>query len=71
VRRVVADDVDGPLWDVKARNNAVEVDQRHLLFHRESEADIVAVSRVIPSISVTQQAVFAEGIVVRPVFTLD
>jgi hypothetical protein len=49
----------------------VEIDQRRLPFHRETEAHIVAVSRVIPSITVTQQAVLAEGIIVRAVFAFD
>ena len=49
----------------------MEVDQRNLPLHRESQADVVGVARIRSSAPVSQQAVVSERVIVRARFTLD
>ena len=63
--RVVADDEHRPGWNVFPRNQAVEVDQRQAFLHREAEAPVIGVIRVRAAVSVAQEVVRTEGVVVR------
>jgi hypothetical protein len=66
-----AHDVDGPFGDVQARDDAVEVDERHPSLHREPQTDVLVVPGIGPAVSVPQQAVFSESIVVRSRLAFD
>ena len=59
-RWIVADDEHGPLACVEPRHDAVEVHQRHLVPHRQSQADVLVMSRIGAAISVPQQSVRTE-----------
>src|SRR5262245_20214977 len=69
--RIVTHDVDRPLRRVQAWHDSVEVDERNLLLHRQPEAHIFAVCRIRPAVSIAEQAIVTEGVVVRAGFTLD
>ena len=66
-RAVVADDEHGPGWDILPWNYPVEVDQRQAFLHREAQPAVVGVVRVRTTVSVPQQVVGTEGVVIRPV----
>ena len=59
---IVADDVDRPFGSIKTRHDSVEVDQRHLLLHRQSQPDVLVVRWVRTAISVAQQAIISERV---------
>ncbi len=60
-----------PDREVLAGDNAVEVDEGHVLLHGQSQSDIVAVGRVRPSIPIPQKAVVIDHIVVGPIASFD
>jgi len=43
---IIADDVDGPDWEIAARHQAIQVDERDLTLHREPKSDVLRVARV-------------------------
>jgi hypothetical protein len=68
VSRIIADDKDGPRSNISARNNAVEVDQRQLVRHGETETSVVGMIGIRASILVPQETVRPERVVVRPLW---
>jgi hypothetical protein len=71
---VIANDVDGIFGGVTARDDAVEVDQRCAMSLGLAEADIVSMVWIRPflwpAISIAEQPVFAEGIIIRSLLPL-
>ena len=62
--RVVSDDKDRPNGKILARDNAVEIDQRHLVSHRGSQPVIVPMVRIGTTITIEQKAIFTETVIV-------
>jgi len=63
-RAIVSDDEHGPGCNVLSFGNAVKINQRQSLPHCESQADVVPVIRVSAAISVLQEPVGTEFILV-------
>jgi hypothetical protein len=49
----------------------VEVDQRNLALHRESQADIPMVPRISPAVLIPKQAILAKRVIVRARLAFD
>lgn len=65
-RRIVADDIDGPGGFIEARDDAVEVDQRRLTFHRQPKSGVVSMLRIAAAIAIAQDPGLSKVVVVRP-----
>ena len=64
---IITDDEHGPSGDVPARNQAVEIYQRQPLLHRKAQTPVVGMVRVRAAVSIAQQFVRTEGVVIRPI----
>lgn len=64
VLRIIAHHKDRPCRNVLGRRNPVEVDERRPLYHRGSQPHIVWMLRIGPPISISEEVVGPEGVVV-------
>lgn len=69
--RVISDNEHGPFRDVESRDDAVKVNQGRLSSHSQPQADVIAVSWVLATISVAEQAVGPKRIIVWRRFAFD
>jgi hypothetical protein len=59
-------DIDWPDWHVSSGDNAVMINQGDAALHGEAKPDIVRMLEVASSISVTQEAVMTDLVIIRP-----
>ena len=69
--RGVANDEHGVFSFVLPLHDAVEVDERHTAPHRFTQSDVIGMLGIASAVPVPQQAVVADGIVVRPRLTFS
>lgn len=68
---IITDDIDGPLRSVQAGHDTVKVDQWHMVLHCLSETDVLMMLRVTTSISITQETIGTERVVVGASLAVD
>jgi len=63
--RIIRNHKHGPRSDVSTRDHAVKVDQRKALLHREPQTAVLMMFWINSSVSVAQESVWLECVVVR------
>jgi len=63
---IISDNEYGPSSDILPWDNSVEVDEGQPTFHSEAQPTIVRMVSVRSAIAITEEAIGAEGVIVRP-----
>lgn len=66
ILRIISHDEHGPDSQILAGNDSVKINQGNLVAHRFSQPPVVSMGGIAAPVAVSQQVVFAEGIIVRP-----
>ena len=65
VRRIITNDEDGPGGEIFPRNDPMEIDKRETPLHSQAEAPVIGMIRISAPISVQEETVAAERVVIR------
>jgi hypothetical protein len=68
---VVTNYVHRPFGEIKARNHAVEIDQRYPFRHREAQSYVFMMVGIRSTIPISQEAIRPYRVIVRSLFSFD
>jgi hypothetical protein len=68
---VILDDEDRPGRFVETPNDAVQIDERGLSLHGNSQSDVISMAPVGPTIAVTEEATFDKSIIIGTITILN